>query len=136
MDEADYLCDRVGIIDHGKILIIDTIENLKNSIGKDVITLTCSNINNLKIRLEKEKWIHNIKKHDSKLTFGVEKGDEKIPFIIEISQSEEIKIKSIIVRKPTLDDVFLHFTGRTMRDQKNKHNIEIPSRVRFRRGRR
>ena len=44
MDEADYLCDRVGIIDRGKILIIDSTSNLKNSIGNDVITLSCSNL--------------------------------------------------------------------------------------------
>jgi ABC-2 type transport system ATP-binding protein len=136
MDEADYLCDRVGIIDHGKILIIDNIENLKSSIGKDVITLKCSNINNLKKRLEKEKWIHNIKKYESKLTLGVEKGDEKIPLIIEISRSENIKIKSINVRKPTLDDVFLYFTGRTIRDNENKNNIETNPRFRMRSGRR
>jgi ABC-2 type transport system ATP-binding protein len=136
MDEAEYLCDRVGIIDRGKILVIDSIENLKNSIGKDVITLSCSNIDDLKNRLEKENWIHNIKKHDSKLTFGVEKGDEKIPIIVEISQSENIKIKSIIVRKPTLDDVFLHFTGKTIRDQEKKDNTETPSRLRIRGGRR
>ncbi len=132
MDEADYLCDRVGIIDHGKILIIDTIENLKNSIGNDVITLTCSNINKLKNRLDKEKWINNIKKHDSTLTFGVEKGDEKIPFIVEISQSEDIKIKSISVRKPTLDDVFLSFTGRTIRDHDKKNEVVPPPRFRLR----
>ena len=136
MDEADYLCDRVGIIDRGKILVIDTIENLKNSIGKDVITLTCSNINSLENRLEKEKWIFNIKKHDSKLTLGVEKGDEKIPLIIEISQSEKIRIKSISVRKPTLDDVFLHFTGRTIRDDEKKNNVETQPRFRMRGGRR
>ena len=135
MDEADFLCDRVGIIDHGKILIIDKIENLKNSVGNDVITLTCSNINDLKNRLEKENWIHNIKKHDSKLTLGVERGDEKIPLIIEISQLEKIKIKSINVRKPTLDDVFLYFTGRTIRDQERKNNIDkTPPKFRMRRG--
>jgi len=136
MDEADYLCDRVGIIDKGKILIIDTIENLKNSVGNDVITLTCSNINTLEKRLVNEKWIHNIKIHDSKLTLGVEKGDEKIPLIIEISQSEKIRIKSISVRKPTLDDVFLHFTGKTIRDHDNKNNVESQPRFRMRGGRR
>jgi len=136
MDEADYLCDRVGIIDRGKILVIDTIENLKNSIGNDVITLSCSNITTLKKRLEKEKWIHNIKSHDSNLTLGVEKGDEKIPLIIEISQSEKIKIKSISVRKPTLDDVFLDFTGRTIRDHEKKNNVESQPRFRMRGARR
>jgi ABC-2 type transport system ATP-binding protein len=117
MDEADFLCDRVGIIDKGKILIIDSTQNLKNSIGNDLITLSCSNYNKLINRLEKESWISNIKKHDSSITFGVEKGEEKIPAIIEIAQIQGIKIKSINLRKPTLDDVFLSYTGRSIRNQ-------------------
>ena len=117
MDEADYLCDRVGIIDKGKILVIDTTQNLKNSVGNDVITLSCSELDKFTKRLEKEDWIKNIKRHDLHLTLGVEKGEEKIPAIFEIAHKLKIKIKSISVRKPTLDDVFLHFTGRTMRDQ-------------------
>ncbi len=117
MDEADFLCDRIGIIDHGSILVIDSVTNLKNSVGNDVITLSCSDMVKLVKRLEEESWISNIEQHDSFVTLGVEKGEEKIPVIIEIAQSLNIRIKSISVRKPTLDDVFLHFTGRTMRDQ-------------------
>jgi len=132
MDEADYLCDRVGIIDHGKILVIDSTENLKNSVGNDVITLSCSDLDGLIKRLEQEDWIENIERHESLLTLGVEKGDEKIPIIIEISQSQNIKIKSISVRKPTLDDVFLHFTGRTIRNQETA-DINLPPRFRSRR---
>ena len=116
MDEADYLCDRIGIIDYGRILVIDSTTNLKNSIGNDVITLSCSHMNKLIDRLEKEPWIKNTKKYDSFLTLGVKKGEEKIPVIIEIAQTLDIRIKSISVRKPTLDDVFLSFTGRTIRD--------------------
>jgi len=89
MDEADYLCDRVGIIDHGKILVIDSTENLKNSVGNDVITLSCSDLDGLIKRLEQEDWIENIERYESLLTLGVEKGDEKIPVIIEISQSSK-----------------------------------------------
>ena len=124
MDEADYLCDRVGIIDHGKILIIDSISTLKNSIGNDVITLSCSDLETLTKRLKKESWINNIKQHDSFLTLGVKKGEEKIPKIIEIAQSLKLQITSISVRKPTLDDVFLHFTGRTMRNQETTNQMK------------
>lgn len=120
MDEADYLCDRIGIIEHGKILVIDSTDNLKNSVGNDVITLTCAYIDKLVKKLKEQPWITKIKQHDSFLTLGVEKGDEKIPIIIEIAQSLNIKIRSISVRKPTLDDVFLSFTGRTIRDQESR----------------
>ena len=130
MDEADFLCDRVGIIDHGKIIVIDTIPKLKNAIGNDVITLSCSQIKKLKSKLEEEKWVKNLKQHDGFLTFGVERGEEKIPLIIEIAQKLNIKIKSINVRKPTLDDVFLHFTGRTMKEESEKlqNPMAIPPR--------
>ncbi len=134
MDEADYLCDRIGIIDHGKILVMDTTKNLKISVGKDVITLLSNNNDKLIKIFEKEKWIEKIKKHDKFLTLGVEKGDEKIPLIIEIAQKKDIKIKSISVRKPTLDDVFLAYTGRNIRDQENKSNNAEHVPLRFRRG--
>jgi ABC-2 type transport system ATP-binding protein len=115
MDEADYLCDRIGIIDQGKILVTDTTTNLKNSIGNDVITLSCSDMDKLLNGLKKEPWINNTKKYDTYLTIGVEKGEEKIPEVIFLAQNIGIKINSISIRKPTLDDVFLSYTGRTIR---------------------
>ena len=135
MDEADFLCDRVGIIDHGKILVTDSIKNLKTAVGNDVITLSCSNIDKLVKKFEGEKWIKKIKKHDNLITLGVEKGDEKIPVIIEIARKLDIKIKSINLRQPTLDDVFLSYTGRTIRDNEVKPNIlyHAPARFQMRR---
>ena len=134
MDEADQVCDRIGIIDRGKLLVIDSIDNLKNSIGNDVITLSSSNIDNLAKRLEKESWIKKTKMHDSFLTIGVEKGEEKIPVVIEIAQTLGIRIKSISLRKPTLDDVFLSYTGRTMRDEEPEHRWKKVIRRQFFRG--
>ncbi|MGF3585510.1 MAG: ATP-binding cassette domain-containing protein [Thermoplasmatota archaeon] len=137
MEEADYLCDRVGIIDHGRILVIDSTDNLKNSVGNDVITLSCSDMLGLSKRLGEEQWIKNIKQHDSFLTLGVEKGEEKIPLVIDIARSLGINIKSISVRKPTLDDVFLSFTGRNIRVNVNETGPNLrdtmPPRFRMRR---
>ena len=135
MDEADYLCDRVGIIDHGKILVIDEINSLKESVAEDLITLTCDDLEKLKEKLGKEKWINKIKQHDSTLNLGVKKGDEKIPKIIELAQKNSIIIKSISVRKPTLEDVFISYTGRTIRDNEITNNPinAIPPRFRGRR---
>lgn len=130
MDEADFLCKKVGIIDHGKILVMDTIVDLKKSIGNDVITIKSTDMKKLRSELKEKKWVKKTEKHDEKLTVGVEKGDEKIPIIIEIAQKIDVKIKSISVRQPTLDDVFLSYTGRTIRDQETKNNFVPP---RFRR---
>jgi len=135
MDEAEYLCDRVGIIDHGKILVIDSINSLKNSIGNDVVTLSCGSLKKLRDRLGKESWVNNMKQHDSFLTLGVKKGEEKIPVVIDIARSLGINIKSISVRKPTLDDVFLSFTGRNIRDNETGLDLKdtLPPRLRMRR---
>ena len=125
MDEAEYLCDRVGIIDHGRILVVDEVQNLKNSVGKDVITLSSADEDRLIKILKLERWIEKIKKHDGFITFGVEKGDEKIPLVVEIAQKHKIKVKSISVRKPTLDDVFLSYTGRTIRAEEGQNNSKM-----------
>ena len=126
MDEAEMLCDRVGIIDRGTILVMDTIHHLKNAVGKDVITLTCPQMARLRKRLEKETWITNMKDYDSSLTLGVEKGEEKIPLIIEIARMEQATITSISVRKPTLDDVFVSYTGKTIRDKETTSPVPLP----------
>ncbi|MEF8878951.1 MAG: ATP-binding cassette domain-containing protein [Candidatus Thermoplasmatota archaeon] len=123
MDEADYLCDRVGIINRGQILVMDKIKNLKNAIGNDVITLSASKIKPLKEELERYDWIKKIKQYDHFLTLGVEKGEEKIPLVIEIASKINVKIKSINVRKPTLDDVFISYTGKTLSEQENQTSV-------------
>lgn len=132
MDEADNLCEKVGIIDHGKILVNDSIRSLKKSIGNDVITLSSTQNNKLICELEQKDWVKKTETYDHHVTLGVEQGDEKIPIIIELAQQLDITIKSISVRQPTLDDVFISYTGRTIRDEETK-NAEIPPRFRPRR---
>jgi ABC-2 type transport system ATP-binding protein len=124
MDEADFLCDHIGIIDHGKIMVMNTVDALKKSVGHDVITLSCNDTATLHKRLEQESWISKITPHDSMLTLGVERGEEKIPVIFDIARTVNVTISSVDVRRPTLDDVFLYYTGRSMREQQAH---EIPS---------
>jgi len=123
MEEADYLCGRVAIIDYGKILVIDKPSKLKNKIGKDVITISCSNSKLCGDLLRREKWVESIKIHDSNITIGIKEVEKKLPLIIRIAERNKIKIKSIDIRKPTLEDVFLYYTGRKIRDQRAS-NIE------------
>jgi len=117
MDEADFLCDHIGIIDHGKIMVINSVDVLKKSVGNDVITLACSDSSALGQRLSQESWIGKITPYGSFLTLGVERGEEKIPVIFDIARGINVSISSIDVRKPTLDDVFLYYTGRRIREQ-------------------
>lgn len=129
MDEADFLCNHIGIIDHGKILVMDTVDALKKSVGNDVITLSCSDNETLQKRLEKETWVSNITLHGTSITLGAERGEEKIPVIFDIARTVNVSISSIDVRKPTLDDVFLYYTGRRIREQTTEASagrVKIP----------
>jgi ABC-2 type transport system ATP-binding protein len=117
MEEADYLCSRVAIIDQGKILVADKPSNLKSKLGSDVITIGCSDANVCSEVFRKEPWVENIKVHDSTITMGTKEVEKKLPLIIKIAESNNIEIKSIDIGKPTLEDVFLYYTGKKIREQ-------------------
>ena len=118
MEEADQLCDRIGIIDHGQIQIIDTPENMKNAMGNEVISLKfeSQNSDNFLSHLHQIEFIKKINKDNDKLTIFTSNGTEVIPEIFKISSALEIKIISISLTQPTLDDVFISHTGHEMRD--------------------
>ena len=125
MEEADSLCDRIGIIDHGKIQVIDTPKNMKNDLGNEIISLVIESNNNYDsflLELKKIEFIKKINEDDSKLTLFSSNGTEVIPKIFQISSDLGIKIKSISLTQPTLDDVFISYTGHEIRDDDSKFN--------------
>jgi ABC-2 type transport system ATP-binding protein len=125
MEEADSLCDRIGIIDHGKIQVIDTPKNMKNDLGNEIISLVIESNNNYDsflLELKKIEFIKKINEDDSKLTLFTSNGTEVIPQIFQISSELGIKIKSISLTQPTLDDVFISYTGHEIRDDDSKYN--------------
>lgn len=118
MEEADYLCDKVAIIDHGKIVALDTPNKLKNSLGGDVISLEIEkNVDGFLKHLKKLKWIKIVKAHDEKIDVTAKEGEKKILELIRISQKVGINILSVNLRKPSLEDVFLHLTGKMIREE-------------------
>ena len=131
MDEAEN-CDRIAIIDHGKIVAIDTPENLKASVGKDRVQIRTADdqtaIAELKEQFEIEAAIH-----EGMVTFNVESGEQFVPRLFEgLSQ----QIKAVSVSRPSLDDVFMSYTGKTIRDAEatagDRNRAQIMA---FRRGR-
>ena len=125
MEEADSLCDRIGIIDHGKIQVIDTPKNMKNDLGNEIISLVIESNNNYDsflLEIKKIEFIKKINEDDSKLTLFTSNGTEVIPKIFQISSELGIKIKSISLTQPTLDDVFISYTGHEIRDDDSKYN--------------
>jgi ABC-2 type transport system ATP-binding protein len=118
MEEADYLSDRVAIMDHGKFVALDRPSTLKDTLGGDVITLELDGGNGELVRLlQAEPWVRRVTGHDSQVTLTVEKGDEKVPEVIAIANRHGIHVRSVNLRRPSLEDVFLHFTGTTMRER-------------------
>jgi ABC-2 type transport system ATP-binding protein len=125
MEEADQLCDRIGIIDGGKIQVIDTPQNMKSAMGNEVISLTIEkneSENDFLSELKKIELIKKINEDQNKITLFASKGTEVIPKIFQISSDLKIKINSISLTQPTLDDVFISYTGHEIRTDEGGFN--------------
>lgn len=123
MDEADYLCSRVAIVDYGKIIVQDTPKNLKNLLGGDVISIEVTEPTAAAEVLKNLPWIKKMSQHDGTIDLNVEEGETKIPLLMQIDQGAAgFSIKSVSLRKPTLEDVFLYFTGKTIRESEAAKN--------------
>jgi len=111
MDEAEN-CDRIAIIDHGKIVAMDTPEKLKASIGKDRVQITTAD-DQAAIKELEDQFGLDAAMHEGLVTFNVESGEQFVPRLFaELTQP----IRSVSVARPSLDDVFMSYTGRTIRD--------------------
>jgi ABC-2 type transport system ATP-binding protein len=126
MNEAEY-CDRIAIIDDGKIVALDSPDNLKKMVGGDIICLTSDEKEKLKNELE-EKYQQKIKEENGTLMMEVAEGKKFLPRLFNEIQT---KIDSVELRQPTLDDVFLSLTGHKIREEEASEK-EI-MRQRFRR---
>lgn len=115
MEEAEYLCDRVGIIDQGKIIVLDSPRKLVDLIGSDLVTLELNTPNAASI-FENLDFVTDVQAHNGFVTLKMERADLRIPTIMEHARESGLEIKSVNMRKPSLEDVFLHFTGRRIRE--------------------
>lgn len=111
MDEAEF-CDRIAIIDHGEIVAIDTPEALKSAVGVDTIRIHTEDDERAIGRLAELYGIEAVVS-ESVVTFGVASGEEFVP---RLFAELGVAIHSVNVSRPTLDDVFMKFTGASIRD--------------------
>jgi ABC-2 type transport system ATP-binding protein len=126
MDEADYLCDRVAIVDRGRIVALDQPRRLKDLLGGDVVNLEIQGREEpLVAALAREDWVTAIQRHDGQLSLTMERGDRRIPELMELAQRCGVTVRSVNLRKPSLEDVFLHFTGRSIREDETAHDAEF-----------
>ena len=116
MDEADRLCDRIGIIDNGKIVILGTPKELKATLGGDIVRLRAKNLD--QARLKALPYVKQVQSCDGELCLTVEDASSHLQEILSIVG----KIESVEVRIPTLDDVFLHYTGKALKESGEQNN--------------
>jgi len=129
MEEADYLCDRIAIMDRGKFVAMDAPGRLKDILGGDVVSLEIEgNADALIEQISSLDWIKNITRHDKNLSLTMDRGERRIPELIHVAQENGVEVTCVHLRKPSLEDVFLHFTGRTIREEESsqaERNREI-----------
>ena len=120
MEEADKLCDRVGIIDYGKIQVIDTPEIMKNAMGSDMISFSLidgiAKQDELINRIQQIEFVNQVTKQQGEVTIKSSQCSEVIPKIFQTTSEMNIEIDSLSLNKPTLDDVFISYTGHNLRD--------------------
>ena len=111
MDEAEH-CDRIAIIDNGTIVALDTPEALKASVGRDRVQIQTPD-DAAAIAALRERFDLNASVHDGAVTFSVPSGEQFVP---RLFAELKVPISSVSVARPTLDDVFMSYTGKTIRD--------------------
>jgi ABC-2 type transport system ATP-binding protein len=111
MDEAEH-CDRIAIIDHGKIVAIDTPEALKASVGKDRVQIQTENDEAAIAELASAFGIE-AGVHEGAVTFSVPSGEQFVP---QLFARLTVPVRTVSVSRPSLDDVFMNYTGTTIRD--------------------
>jgi len=116
MEEADRLCNRVAIIDHGKIIALDTPEKLKDRIGGDVVTIGSSDPKKAASALASSQF-GRVEQHDNKVSISLQNAEQHISAIVLLLAEHQVPVDSLSIHKPTLEDVFLFFTGKTIREQ-------------------
>lgn len=121
LEEADNLCDRVAIIDHGTIVALDTPLELKRQTGGETIAVNFVNekdAERAKSILGTVQFIQKIFMQENKLHLFVQNGESLIAEVLRILDKENISIQTIGFSRPSLDDVFLQKTGRSLREEK------------------
>jgi ABC-2 type transport system ATP-binding protein len=119
MDEADNLSDRISIIDHGKIIASGKPWELKNALGEDLIYLETGDNTRAKAIISDLVNVSGVRdKGKGILITTDDDGTKVLPRLIEEIRNNGISVITVNLKKPSMDDVFVHFTGRDLRDDK------------------
>jgi ABC-2 type transport system ATP-binding protein len=137
LEEADHLCDRIAIIDHGKIVALDTPANLKAGLGGDIIEIHVQGgaSEALVGALKAIPSVREVKAVDGGYRLKVIDGEETAPQVLEIVRGQSMKVSRLSITSPTLDEVYLDLTGRTLREEDASGDAVLKQRFTVRRAR-
>jgi ABC-2 type transport system ATP-binding protein len=117
LDEADALCDRIAIIDHGKIVAEGTPEELKREVAGDLVTVSVTGAHQSALDLLKgQPFVREATTEDGLIRLYVDRGETAMPSILRLLDSAGMQLLTIGLQRPSLDDVFLRKTGRSLRE--------------------
>ncbi|MDH5364548.1 MAG: ATP-binding cassette domain-containing protein [Dehalococcoidia bacterium] len=121
VEEADYLCNRVAILEQGKIVVMATPQGLKDSLGGSLLSVKLSygSTSDMAKLLREVSWVTRINQRDSWLELGIGSEGAKIPEIVRLAEGHGFAVSSISQYKPSLEDVFLHYVGKKLKDEKS-----------------
>ncbi|HKZ94920.1 MAG TPA: ATP-binding cassette domain-containing protein [Candidatus Bathyarchaeia archaeon] len=136
LEEADMLCDRIAIIDHGKIVTVGAPEQLKEGLGGDIMTLSIKDAKaDITGVIQKVPKVKEVRKQDGTYRIKLQDGEETAPTIIDAVRAEGYTVTRLSLTKPTLDEVYLEFTGKTMREEEEAKEQIFTQRITMRRAR-
>jgi daunorubicin resistance ABC transporter ATP-binding subunit len=115
LEEAQALCDRLAIIDHGKLIAVDTPDHLKQTYGGSVIEIETERPSNSVAKLRALDGVKDVQQDKTHLTISTQGTGHVVPQIVNIL-SQEGELRDIVVREPNLDEIFLSLTGKELRD--------------------
>jgi len=136
LEEADSLCDRIAIIDHGHIIKLGTPEELKEGIGGDVIVVGVKEAEpDISSEISKIPLVKEVKKNGNDYRIKAEMGEEASPQIMDLIRSKGLHVTKISLTKPSLDEAYLELTGRTLREEESNKWAAMSQRVTMARAR-
>lgn len=116
LEEADTLCDRIAIIDHGKIIVTGMPGELKDSLGGDIITIAIREDADVTEIIKSVEDVKEVRREDGAYRIKAAKGEVTAPKIIEALRSRGFTVTRLSLTEPTLNEVYLEYTGRAIRD--------------------
>jgi ABC-2 type transport system ATP-binding protein len=123
MDEADKLCDTIAIIDHGQIIAQGTPDELKRSVGGDTIVFSFTSpeiVNQAQTLLTTHVTLERLQVNENSLYLTLKDGEKALPDLLRLLDGSNLPVQSVTLARPSLDDVFLKYTGRSMREDGEK----------------